>query len=61
MATETQLRPLLRPWLAALRQRSEATARGYDVAVTRFLHGVATASLTRTRSRTTSKASPTAA
>jgi site-specific recombinase XerD len=40
MATETQLRPLLRPWLAALRQRSEATARGYDVAVTRFLHGL---------------------
>jgi site-specific recombinase XerD len=33
----TELRPLLRPWLAALRQRSEHTARNYEVACRRFL------------------------
>lgn len=37
MASGETLRPLLRPWLAALRQRSEATARNYEVACRQFL------------------------
>ena len=37
MASAQTLRPLLRPWLSALRQRSEHTARNYDVCVRRFL------------------------
>ncbi len=37
MATATELRPVLRPWLSALAQRSEATSRNYRVSVTRFL------------------------
>lgn len=36
-ATRAQLEPLLRPWVTALRQRSEATARGYETAIRQFL------------------------
>lgn len=37
MAKAETLRPLLRPWLAALRQRSGHTARNYEGCVRRFL------------------------
>lgn len=37
MPTGDDLRPLLRPWLASLAQRSEATARNYRVSVEQFL------------------------
>ena len=36
-ATGSQLRPLLRPWVTALAQRSEATARNYEVSCRQFL------------------------
>jgi integrase/recombinase XerD len=39
-ATAAELRPLLRPWITALRQRSEHTARNYEAAVRRFLDEV---------------------
>jgi len=37
MAKAETLRPVLRPWIAALRQRSEHTARNYEGACRRFL------------------------
>jgi integrase/recombinase XerD len=37
MAVASELRPLLRPWLSALAQRSEATALNYEVAAREFL------------------------
>src|SRR5947209_7465316 len=40
MATGSDLRPLLRPWLSAVAQRSECTARNYRVACEQFLDSV---------------------
>jgi integrase/recombinase XerD len=40
MATGNDLRPLLRPWLASLAQRSACTARNYRVACEQFLGSV---------------------
>lgn len=36
-ATRRELEPLLRPWVTALRQRSDATARSYETAIRQFL------------------------
>lgn len=37
ISRRTELEPLLRPWVTALRQRSEATARNYETASRQFL------------------------